>query len=82
MKIGRNDPCPCGSGKKYKKCCLLTEHPKPVSEPIDEFFADTHTEIRELFQDREFSSLEEANEVLGAHFHRKNRMVDNAFSGL
>lgn len=22
-KIGRNDLCPCGSGKKYKKCCLL-----------------------------------------------------------
>ncbi len=22
MKIGRNDPCPCGSGKKYKKCCI------------------------------------------------------------
>jgi preprotein translocase subunit SecA len=22
-KVGRNDPCPCGSGKKYKKCCLL-----------------------------------------------------------
>ncbi|MDY0130910.1 MAG: SEC-C metal-binding domain-containing protein, partial [Methanosarcina vacuolata] len=21
-KIGRNDPCPCGSGKKYKHCCL------------------------------------------------------------
>ena len=21
--VGRNDPCPCGSGKKYKKCCLL-----------------------------------------------------------
>ncbi len=20
---GRNDPCPCGSGKKYKKCCAL-----------------------------------------------------------
>jgi uncharacterized protein YecA (UPF0149 family) len=20
-KIGRNDPCPCGSGKKHKKCC-------------------------------------------------------------
>jgi preprotein translocase subunit SecA len=20
-KIGRNDPCPCGSGKKYKRCC-------------------------------------------------------------
>ena len=22
QKAGRNDPCPCGSGKKYKKCCL------------------------------------------------------------
>ena len=21
QKIGRNDPCPCGSGKKFKKCC-------------------------------------------------------------
>jgi preprotein translocase subunit SecA len=21
QKVGRNDPCPCGSGKKYKKCC-------------------------------------------------------------
>ncbi len=27
-KVGRNDPCPCGSGKKYKKCCLL----KPKNE--------------------------------------------------
>ncbi len=22
VKVGRNDPCPCGSGKKYKKCCM------------------------------------------------------------
>jgi preprotein translocase subunit SecA len=21
-KVGRNDPCPCGSGKKYKQCCM------------------------------------------------------------
>lgn len=25
VKIGRNEPCPCGSGKKYKKCCLQNE---------------------------------------------------------
>jgi hypothetical protein len=25
-KVGRNDPCPCGSGKKYKKCCLKKLH--------------------------------------------------------
>ena len=25
-KVGRNDPCPCGSGKKYKNCCMLKEN--------------------------------------------------------
>jgi hypothetical protein len=25
-KVHRNDPCPCGSGKKYKKCCGTGEH--------------------------------------------------------
>lgn len=24
IKVGRNEPCPCGSGKKYKNCCLST----------------------------------------------------------
>ncbi len=27
-KTGRNDPCPCGSGKKYKKCCLKLQRSK------------------------------------------------------
>lgn len=31
-KLGRNDPCPCGSGKKYKKCCLGEQSgPIPLS---------------------------------------------------
>ena len=30
MKTGRNDPCPCGSGKKYKKCCLSTSQGAPT----------------------------------------------------
>jgi len=25
-KVGRNDPCPCGSNKKYKRCCLSSQH--------------------------------------------------------
>ncbi len=29
-KIGRNEPCPCGSGKKYKKCCLAKAQEKPA----------------------------------------------------
>jgi len=45
MKIGRNDPCPCGSGKKYKKCCLPKERaagrPQPrASQPFDSPLAE------------------------------------------
>lgn len=29
-KVGRNDPCPCGSGKKYKKCCWLKDRAPPA----------------------------------------------------
>jgi SWIM/SEC-C metal-binding protein len=31
-KIGRNDPCPCGSGKKYKKCCLASDRERALDE--------------------------------------------------
>ncbi len=34
MKMGRNAPCPCGSGKKYKKCCLALEEQKAVEERL------------------------------------------------
>lgn len=39
LKIGRNDPCPCGSGKKYKKCCLK-RGPDPINymkQKLDRF---------------------------------------------
>ena len=39
MKIGRNDPCPCGSGKKYKKCCMMA--------PSDFVAASDHPYIAE-----------------------------------
>lgn len=35
-KIGRNDFCPCGSGKKYKKCCMFKK--KMTSEPIETLY--------------------------------------------
>ena len=31
-KIGRNEPCPCGSGKKYKKCCMNTNEYEGLKE--------------------------------------------------
>jgi hypothetical protein len=30
VKIGRNDPCPCGSGRKYKNCCERKARRMPV----------------------------------------------------
>jgi len=33
-KIGRNDPCLCGSGKKFKKCCLITDANTPARAAI------------------------------------------------
>ncbi len=30
-QVGRNDPCPCGSGSKYKRCCLGTDEDPEVA---------------------------------------------------
>jgi hypothetical protein len=35
MKTGRNDPCPCGSGKKYKKCCLARDQEAAAKQAAD-----------------------------------------------
>jgi preprotein translocase subunit SecA len=37
--VGRNDPCPCGSGKKYKNCCMRKERITTDSSP------QTHPEV-------------------------------------
>lgn len=34
MKIGRNEPCPCGSGKKYKKCCANKTEEQKLAEAV------------------------------------------------
>jgi hypothetical protein len=36
MKIGRNEPCPCGSGRKYKRCCLERARTDAVRDPAGE----------------------------------------------
>jgi uncharacterized protein YecA (UPF0149 family) len=42
-KIGRNDPCPCGTGKKYKRCCL-----PGYATSIDHVWARQHEESDRL----------------------------------
>lgn len=34
MKIGRNAPCPCGSGLKYKNCCLKKTATTPLQQKL------------------------------------------------
>ena len=33
MSTGRNEPCPCGSGRKYKRCCLAAEEAATAQAP-------------------------------------------------
>jgi len=46
-KIGRNDTCPCGSGKKYKKCCI---NKKPRQQEI---YVGTKEPIKGLYYDKD-----------------------------
>ena len=53
--IGRNDPCPCGSGKKYKKCCRGRDEAqarknRPAAVPAlreDDFIAEMLPKVDE-----------------------------------
>jgi len=76
--VGRNDPCPCGSGKKYKKCCLGQSEPAVPSVGG----AGVTAEIRELLQGRSFGSLKEANAFIGWHMAKRNRAPIGNFEGL
>lgn len=69
MKIGRNDLCPCGSGKKYKKCCWKREN---IDIPNDRYtIKGKLNEIYPLIKDWNSSLLKKANipDYEGATFH-------------
>ena len=48
MKMRRNDPCPCGSGKKYKKCCYNKEENKAAEENPE--LQDSKGDLEELLE--------------------------------
>ncbi|MFA5249888.1 MAG: SEC-C metal-binding domain-containing protein [Parachlamydiales bacterium] len=58
-KVGRNDPCPCGSGKKYKKCC--EEKDKTPSFQKKEFKVLSNKGVGALFQGALGSKKEESS---------------------
>jgi hypothetical protein len=69
MKTGRNDPCPCGSGKKYKHCCL-----SPASVVNDEF--------KDLLAGQEFDSLEDVQALANQFMQQRNQQPQDDFQGL
>ena len=75
---GPNDPCYCGSGKKYKKCCLGKEE----TGAADSGPGNISDEIRQALEGREFSSLEEANTFLGKVMASGNKGPLDDFHGL
>lgn len=54
MKIGRNAPCPCGSGKKYKKCCGDPLRPQQMTRPKGQ---PTPEQFRQAIQRRDAEEL-------------------------
>ncbi len=58
-KIGRNEPCPCGSGKKFKKCCLGKSNARSVKT---DFSGDAQLQSKlDLLDNRVFDIIEELN---------------------
>jgi hypothetical protein len=74
LAIKRNDPCPCGSGKKYKKCCLSTANVIQIQEVKEErFFQNKHMLVLKL---RDFMNKEvPANEYyqLQSEFRKRSQ---------
>ena len=48
VKIGRNAPCPCGSGKKYNKCCLMSKAGKEQKYASSTKFIPVFTQLDQL----------------------------------
>ncbi len=78
MKIDRNAPCPCGSGKKFKKCC----YGKMGSEAGGAAIQDIVNEVEEKLESGELSSLDEAQTLVDAFMQQKNSAPLAEFHGL
>lgn len=71
-KTGRNEPCPCDSGKKYKRCCWEVRHlPQTHQKAIDQAEADRRAEA--MRQELEAMPPEERAQVLALLEKRRAR---------
>jgi hypothetical protein len=76
MKVGRNDPCPCGSGLKYKKCCAEKDRGESsATGPV-------MGELAELLQGQNFESIEDVNAFMRQLMGQRNEAGIDDFQGL
>lgn len=73
-KIGRNDPCPCGSGVKYKRCCLRKEGEESSISPMEQLRISLQGEIEKI--QRAAQQNEEVVRELGVFVLWSNRQGD------
>lgn len=57
-KIGRNEPCPCGSGKKYKKCCLQASQPAAGGTLIYTDLDELSNQVPRLIEQGKYNEAE------------------------
>ena len=57
-KIGRNEPCPCGSGKKYKKCCLNASKFPIGGTPFYSDLDNLSNQVPDLIRQKKFAEAE------------------------
>ena len=75
VKIGRNDPCPCGSGKKYKKCCLNKSEENRFAEAIRYSISNIKNEAR--IKHCLHPNKDECSEkIVKAHAIQNNRILN------
>jgi len=75
--IGRNDPCPCGSGKKYKRCCLNNVPPHSLGIP-DELAG----KLSKILEATQHSSMDDMQDFVDQLMEEQNARTVDDFHGL
>ena len=81
-KVNRNDPCPCGSGKKYKQCCMnKDQEPRRLRAALAAKLAedDPSTETAEALAtyEKKFDEVEKLTATLDDHQPEFQRLMNN-----
>lgn len=76
MLTGRNDPCPCGSRKKYKKCCLVKAYVEKGEGKEDAIQAKVVQDLLKFFNENFADSLVDARDIFWGDFVPEKHLDD------